>query len=75
MDFAPGDIVFLKSGGPRMTVESVGERHMTGEPGVWCAWLEQVGSKPVAKREVFAPVTLKKAEERNQPARTAGSYF
>ncbi|RWI50093.1 MAG: DUF2158 domain-containing protein [Mesorhizobium sp.] len=75
MNFGPGDMVFLKSGGPRMTVESVGEVHMTGEAGVWCVWFEQAGSKQVAKREVFAPVTLKRAEERKQPARTAGSYF
>jgi uncharacterized protein YodC (DUF2158 family) len=31
-----GDVVRLKSGGPTMTVESVGELH--GAPTVWCTW-------------------------------------
>jgi uncharacterized protein YodC (DUF2158 family) len=64
MDFAPGDIVQLKSGGPRMTVESVGQRHMTGEDAVWCVWFETVGKKQVHKRETFAPVVLFKPGSR-----------
>jgi uncharacterized protein YodC (DUF2158 family) len=63
MDFAKGDVVHLKSGGPAMTVESVGQVHMTGEPGVWCVWFEHVGSKQVVQRDTFPPEVLKKAEE------------
>jgi uncharacterized protein YodC (DUF2158 family) len=37
MDFQPGDIVRLKSGGPKMTVETV------DDTGVYCAWF--VGDK------------------------------
>lgn len=61
MEFSPGDVVQLKSGGPRMTVEQVGEAHMTGEPTVWCVWFEKVGNKQVVQRDTFPPVTLTKA--------------
>ncbi len=73
MEFEPGDMVFLKSGGPRMTVESVGDNY--GQPTVWCVWFEQVGAKQVVKRETFPPVALKKAVDREQPARTQATYF
>lgn len=36
MSFNEGDIVKLKSGGPKMTVTSVGDR--LGTPSVWCSW-------------------------------------
>ena len=60
MDFQPGDLVQLKSGGPVMTVEQVSEV-MTGGQGVWCIWFEKVGNRQVAQRETFPPVTLEKA--------------
>jgi len=31
-----GDVARLKSGGPSMTVESIGDLH--GTPTVWCTW-------------------------------------
>jgi uncharacterized protein YodC (DUF2158 family) len=35
--FSVGDVVRLKSGGPKMTVSHVGnDAH--GRPGVWCTW-------------------------------------
>ncbi len=37
--FVPGDVVVLNSGGPRMTVESVGTEH--GEPYAICVFFEQ----------------------------------
>jgi uncharacterized protein YodC (DUF2158 family) len=61
-DFKPGDLVQLKSGGPLMTVEQVGQRAMTGEDTVWCVWFEKIGNKQVAQRETFSPVVLHKAE-------------
>lgn len=61
MEFKPGDLVRLKSGGPRMTIEQVGEQAMT--EGVWCVWFEQVGNKQVVKRETFSPVVLEPASK------------
>jgi uncharacterized protein YodC (DUF2158 family) len=60
MDFKPGDVVRLKSGGPRMTVEQVGKTQF-GDDGVWCVWFETSGSRQVAKRETFPPVALEDA--------------
>ena len=58
MEFKLGDLVRLKSGGPLMTVEQVGERAMTGGEAVWCVWFETVGNKQLMKRETFPPVVL-----------------
>lgn len=62
MDFEKGEVVYLKSGGPPMTIENVGQAGMTGEDTVWCVWFETVGSKQMVKRETFSPVALKKKE-------------
>jgi uncharacterized protein YodC (DUF2158 family) len=37
--FKPGDVVVLKSGGPKMTVDKVG-LNMHKTPRVWCEWFE-----------------------------------
>jgi uncharacterized protein YodC (DUF2158 family) len=58
MEFKIGDLVRLKSGGPLMTVEEVGERAMIGGEAVWCVWFETVGKNQVAKRETFPPAVL-----------------
>lgn len=50
-----GDVVQLKSGGPPMTVASVGEQAWGGGQGVWCEWFD--GKKPM--KEVFAPAAVK----------------
>lgn len=39
-EFKPGDIVRLKSGGPRMTVESVSTSQPTGTRVAQCLWFE-----------------------------------
>ena len=52
--FEVGDTVQLKSGGPTMTVEVVGERY--GEETVWCTWF--VGTK--LQRDTFKPGALQK---------------
>lgn len=62
MEFTPGDTVQLKSGGPIMTVEQVGEYWSIEGTAVWCVWFEKVGNKQVASRETFAAVALNKAE-------------
>lgn len=61
MEFTAGDVVQLKSGGPIMTIEQVGELAMTGGQAVWCTWFEKVGGKRVVQRETFHPSTLAKA--------------
>jgi uncharacterized protein YodC (DUF2158 family) len=61
MDFQPGDLVPLKSDGPLMTVEQVGER--LGEPTVWCVWSEKIGNKQVVRRDTFPPAVLEKSQK------------
>ena len=51
-----GDVVTLKSGGPAMTVTSVGDRY--GTLSAWCAWFD--GKR--ASSEVF-PITSVRLEE------------
>jgi uncharacterized protein YodC (DUF2158 family) len=44
-DFQIGDVVRLKSGGPKMTVTSVGpDGH--GKLTVWCVWFPENSAKP-----------------------------
>jgi uncharacterized protein YodC (DUF2158 family) len=38
--FRPGDLVRLRSGGPSMTIESVGISSFTEEPTVFCVWFD-----------------------------------
>lgn len=52
-----GDIVRLKSGGPKMTVTQVGESAMVREPTVWCVWF--VGAKKF--EDTFSPDVLETA--------------
>jgi uncharacterized protein YodC (DUF2158 family) len=54
-NFVVGDVVGLKSGGPKMTVVSVGEDD-TGDPTVWCVWFEE--SNKV--QDSFPPSALQK---------------
>lgn len=56
MDFAIGDVVQLKSGGPVMTVTQVGNAAMTGKPTVWTQWFD--GPKQMSG--TFPPEALKK---------------
>ncbi|MBY5571780.1 DUF2158 domain-containing protein [Rhizobium leguminosarum] len=62
MEFVPGDTVQLKSGGPIMTVEQIGEHWSLEGAAIWCVWFEKAGNKQVASRETFAAVALDKAE-------------
>ena len=52
--FKPGDVVRLKSGGPKMTVEQVAEAAMTGKMAVWTVWFE--GTKKLSS--TFVPDAL-----------------
>ncbi len=50
-----GDVVQLKSGGPKMTVTDVGD--IRGQPTVWCVWFD----KDEEKRGYFHPDALEPA--------------
>lgn len=60
IEFKPGDVVQLKSGGSPMTVERVGTHNGTQEETVWCVWKETVGKREEVHRETFSPATLRK---------------
>lgn len=38
-----GDVIQLKSGGPLMTVNAVGDS--SGKPTVWCTWFDKTEQK------------------------------
>jgi uncharacterized protein YodC (DUF2158 family) len=44
MAFKVGDVVRLKSGGPRMTVESISKDEMT-RGTIWCVWFDKTDRK------------------------------
>lgn len=69
MDFAPGDLVRLKSGGPTMTVEQVGKTMTSVNDEVFVVWFERVGVKQVVQRETFAPALLEKMTQPSGPLR------
>jgi uncharacterized protein YodC (DUF2158 family) len=73
MDFAAGDVVRLKSGGPLMTVEQIGKHSMTQEDAVWCVWSETVGgnrwSSAIPSR---LPCSRRRAPVHARPAFCAG---
>ena len=54
--FKVGDVVQLKSGGPKMTVTQVGNHELYG-PTVWCVWF--VGTKQ--EKGTFPPGSLQTA--------------
>jgi uncharacterized protein YodC (DUF2158 family) len=56
-EFKAGDLVQLKSGGPKMVVEQVGE-DFGRRKRVWCNWFD--GNKKSS--DTFAPEQLKIAE-------------
>lgn len=55
-EFSVGDTVRLKSGGPKMTVTTVGDHW--GTPTVWAVWFD--GTKKLDGD--FPPAALEKAE-------------
>lgn len=70
--FKPGDIVRLRSGGPRMTVERVGKDRLSDEEEVSCVWTEFDGKKQNVKRDTFPPVVLDQVKEPATGAATFG---
>lgn len=60
MAFEKGDIVELKSGGPGMTVQTLGNFEMKGiEDGALCVWFDG----KTKYQDVFDVATLKQVDE------------
>lgn len=57
MDFAVGDVVELKSGGPKMTVRQIGNNGL-----VYCVWFNVQGGVSTHGDFHFPPEALKKVE-------------
>lgn len=53
----PGDVVRLKSGGPKMTVVAVDVAEITEELSVWCEWFDE---DKVAKSATFSMIAVEK---------------
>ncbi|MEI8233338.1 MAG: DUF2158 domain-containing protein [Verrucomicrobiota bacterium] len=58
--FQIGDVVMLKSGGPDMTVESLGTNSNNGTPFVFCKWFDK--DQKVMSTS-FPPATLQKNDD------------
>lgn len=56
----PGDVVQLKSGGPRMTAYQVGKDSF-GDMTVWCEWFDD---KKAPQKGTFNLASVKKASPR-----------
>lgn len=63
MHLKAGDVVKLKSGGPLMTVETVGGLATPGEQVVLCVWSEPVSSRQVIQRGTFSPAVLERGRK------------
>ena len=68
-EFAAGDVVMVKSGGPRMTVSNVGDYY--GQPTIWCVWFE--GKQQ--NESTFAPEILKKVDETQRHTHRKSSWI
>jgi uncharacterized protein YodC (DUF2158 family) len=59
MDFKVGDIVKLKSGGPKMTIEKTGPLNSNNaETGIHCVWFVNIQGDEQLKDGKFVPETL-----------------
>jgi len=59
MDFKIGDIVVLKSDGPKMTIEKIGSRNSNNaETVIHCVWFDNLQGNEQLKRETFVTETL-----------------
>lgn len=67
--FKVGDVVRLKSGGPRMTVTNAGD-DMSGRPFVECAWFEGT----TALNGAFPPLALLIPQPASSGGAPAGSW-
>jgi uncharacterized protein YodC (DUF2158 family) len=56
-EIKPGDVVRLKSGGPKMVVHEVGPEMYSDQPSVWCEWFND---KNEPKKGPFKLVSVEK---------------
>jgi uncharacterized protein YodC (DUF2158 family) len=63
-EIAPGDVVRLKSGGPKMTVTDIDEDQFTGQKTVWCEWFDE---NRIGKRGDFSLVAVERYVPPPQP--------
>jgi uncharacterized protein YodC (DUF2158 family) len=62
--FNVGDVVRLKSGGPKMTVDYIGPRYTpTGDPEARCSWFETNKGKQERKEDYFTLTSLVKVDQ------------
>ncbi|MGV1869731.1 YodC family protein [Agrobacterium rosae] len=61
MEFKVGDVVQLKSGGPHMTISSIGTMYEGSELYAWCDWFVQ-DKAPWKKEDGTFPLTSLKKE-------------
>jgi uncharacterized protein YodC (DUF2158 family) len=62
--FKPGDVVMLKSGGPKMTVDQLDGAK------VWCDWFD--GSKKFS--DLFPSTSLEQSKQA-KPSRSEGLFY
>jgi len=55
MNLNAGDVVKLKSDGPRMTIEKIGPRSSDGENVAYCVWFDKDDQMKYGQ---FIPVSL-----------------
>lgn len=61
--FEKGDVVVLKSGGPKMTVTEMGDYSPMGsKDGIKCVWFEKIKGVQQQQEAVFDAAVLKKHE-------------
>jgi uncharacterized protein YodC (DUF2158 family) len=65
-EFKPGDVVRLKSGGPAMTIEGIGQYGFDQEEKVLCVWF----IRDVKKQDTFLLSSLEKDEPRQASIKT-----
>ena len=54
-----GDVVTLKSGGPKMTIDNIGGNSMTGEGGTITAWVSWFDAKMQPQKGSYPLTSLK----------------
>jgi len=64
IEFELGEVVRLKSGGPKMTVTSLDEGSLGSGPEVWCEWFDD---KTKVQSGGFAPTSLEKVPPDAKP--------
>lgn len=67
-NFIVGDVVRLKSGGPRMTIYSI------EGIGIICQWFITIKGNQVLSNGMFQPEQLLKFEEESEPRRVHNSF-